>query len=356
MGSKDGCEFKFFDLFNFLKSSPVKKPQVQRKYGLPGSEYKFMDLFSQKNIFPQEKKPDRREYTLMFVPHHNTDVISLRVSFKALKYSAAILSVLLVLMIGALVTYQHEASVASTQREELKHLRAVNASQSTQLDELAKNTAGLQGDLTRLDRLDSELRRLVNSDSMSTSRSGIDRPSVTSHSGQGGPIVKPQISELNNLVRDMRSDAKAREQSLIELRELLAERNARLAATPSIWPAAGEITSPFGWRSSPWGEGGDWHPGIDIASDYGTPIVATADGEVIYANWYNGYGNLVQIDHGYGIVTFYGHTCRMIVGVGDRVKKGQVIAYMGSTGNSTGTHVHYEIRVNGTAVNPANYL
>ena len=122
---------------------------------------------------------------------------------------------------------------------------------------------------------------------------------------------------------------------------------------PSIWPTTGVVSSPYGLR---WG-GTDFHPGMDIANDMGTPIVATADGVVEYAGWNSGgYGNMVDIDHGNGIMTRYGHASQVVVSTGQQVKRGQLIAYMGSTGFSTGPHVHYEVHVNGQRVNPISYL
>ncbi|SDE50874.1 hypothetical protein SPACI_017690 [Sporomusa acidovorans DSM 3132] len=131
---------------------------------------------------------------------------------------------------------------------------------------------------------------------------------------------------------------------------------AKLATTPSIWPTSGEVTSGFGWRSSPWGDGSEMHPGIDIANSIGSPIFATADGVVVQSGWAGGYGNIVHIDHGNGIETIYGHNSRVSVSVGQSVKKGQIIAYSGNTGRSTGPHAHYEVRVNGTAVDPIRFL
>lgn len=122
---------------------------------------------------------------------------------------------------------------------------------------------------------------------------------------------------------------------------------------PSIWPTTGVVSSPYGLR---WG-GTDFHPGMDIANDMGTPIVATADGVVEYAGWNSGgYGNMVDINHGNGMMTRYGHASQVVVSVGQQVKRGQLIAYMGSTGFSTGPHVHYEVHVNGNRVNPISYL
>ena len=105
-----------------------------------------------------------------------------------------------------------------------------------------------------------------------------------------------------------------------------------------------------------WG-GTDFHPGIDIANDMGTPIIATADGVVEYAGWNaGGYGNMVDINHGNGLMTRYGHASQVVVSAGQHVRRGQLIAYMGSTGFSTGPHVHYEVHVNGQRVNPISYL
>lgn len=129
-----------------------------------------------------------------------------------------------------------------------------------------------------------------------------------------------------------------------------------LAVTPSIWPARGTITSGFGWRISPFGDGNELHAGIDIAYTMGAPVLATADGEVVVSGAAGGYGNLVQIDHGNGIATLYGHNSQLLVSVGQAVKKGQIIALAGSTGKSTGPHVHYEIRINNTPVDPMKYL
>ena len=122
------------------------------------------------------------------------------------------------------------------------------------------------------------------------------------------------------------------------------------------WPISGRITSYFGGRSSPGGIGSTNHQGIDIAGSYGIPVYAADGGTVTYAGWMGGYGYLVQIDHGNGYVTRYGHNSSLTVSVGEHVYKGQQIARVGSTGNSTGNHCHFEIRYNGVARNPLNYL
>lgn len=304
----------------------------------------------QQGLPAKKAPPDKREYTLMFVPHHGKSAFSLRIPIKALKITAAALGILMVLSLGTFIHYRHTVNVANSEKAELERLREVNASQNKQIEQLAKATAVLQEDIGRLNKLDAEIRRLVNSDEQpAASRSGTVRS--TPQGGQGGPVVKPQAGELTNLVKELQATAKAREQSLSNLRDTLVERNARIAATPTIWPTYGDVTSRYGWR---WGS--DWHPGIDIANDYGTPIVATADGTVTFSGWYSGYGKMIQIDHHNSIVTVYAHNSENLVDVGQAIKKGDIIAYMGSTGYSTGPHCHYEVRVNGSTVNPANFL
>ena len=122
------------------------------------------------------------------------------------------------------------------------------------------------------------------------------------------------------------------------------------SAAGFVWPVHGVLTSGFGWR---WGR---MHEGVDIAVSNGTPVVAAKAGVVIVAGWMGGYGNLVVVDHGGGVATAYGHNTSVTVGVGQQVAQGQLIAYSGNTGHSTGPHVHFEVRINGGAVDPMGYL
>ncbi len=126
---------------------------------------------------------------------------------------------------------------------------------------------------------------------------------------------------------------------------------------PSVQPVADlKFTSNFGIRSDPFRHTAAMHAGVDIPGPIGTPIYATADGVVANASWRGGYGNLVEVNHGKGIATRYGHLSKILVADGERVKRGQLIALMGSTGRSTGSHLHYEVRIDGHAVNPTPFL
>jgi murein DD-endopeptidase MepM/ murein hydrolase activator NlpD len=152
------------------------------------------------------------------------------------------------------------------------------------------------------------------------------------------------------------SETLIREQGVLELYNSLSERQNLLSATPSIKPARGWFTSKFGYRISPFTGRPVMHNGLDIAASPGAPVFAPADGIVSYAGYDPGYGKLVSIDHGYGVITRYGHLSQISVEVGQRVKRRELVAAVGNTGRSTGPHLHYEVRVNNIPVDPINYV
>lgn len=146
------------------------------------------------------------------------------------------------------------------------------------------------------------------------------------------------------------------EERVNEVYEANEDRISFWASTPSLWPTQGWITSGFGYRLSPWGEGVKMHKGIDIASPYGSSVFAPSDGTVVYAGYKGGYGNTVIIDHGYGISTLYGHNSELFVHEGDRINRGMKISAVGNTGSSTGPHLHYEVHVDGIPTDPSKYI
>jgi murein DD-endopeptidase MepM/ murein hydrolase activator NlpD len=169
---------------------------------------------------------------------------------------------------------------------------------------------------------------------------------------------RQRLTDLSQLSSQDRADAQevdALQAASAALTERIrAAQGQSSSTTPSsaglIWPVSGPVTSPFGWR---WGR---LHEGIDIGVSYGTPIHAAASGTVIYCGWESGYGNLTVLDHGGNLATAYGHQSSIAVGCGQHVAQGDVIGYVGSTGHSTGPHLHFEVRVNGSPVDPMGYL
>lgn len=154
----------------------------------------------------------------------------------------------------------------------------------------------------------------------------------------------------------LRSLLEGLESRLQSVRTNVDKRNALANATPSIWPAQGWLTSTMGQRTDPLTGDSDYHSGLDIAGDKGQPIYATAAGVVTQAGYSGGYGNLIVIDHGFGLETRYGHLSSFVAHIGDHVKRGEMIARLGSTGRTTGAHLHYEVMANGRLLNPLQLL
>jgi murein DD-endopeptidase MepM/ murein hydrolase activator NlpD len=171
----------------------------------------------------------------------------------------------------------------------------------------------------------------------------------TSEHGAGGPALKLDPAAVERL-----ESRAARLETDLRLYEAALRERARV---PSIWPVEGESTDSFGVRGNPFGGGGaEFHPGQDIAAPRGTPVLAPAEGRVVEAGWKNGYGQTVVIDHGNGLTTRYGHLSRIEVTAGEELKRGDQLGLVGSTGRSTGPHLHYEVRVGELPVSPQHYL
>jgi murein DD-endopeptidase MepM/ murein hydrolase activator NlpD len=185
--------------------------------------------------------------------------------------------------------------------------------------------------------------------------SGLDREGM---GGLGGPVTRPSpLAELGNreLVRhlnDLGRRSVGLEFEYRRLQDFYNNRSILLAATPAIAPVNGYPSGSYGYRLDPFSGARDFHPGLDISAAYGNPVVATADGLVTSAGHWVAYGKLVVIDHKFNVATRYGHLSRVSVRVGQRVKKGDIIGYVGSTGRATGPHLHYEVRLGGQPVNP----
>lgn len=178
-------------------------------------------------------------------------------------------------------------------------------------------------------------------------------PGVKAPIAAGTELFLPGVQELKAALasrgyRNQDHNEGSGNQRLVASRSLIGQFGNRVGSLS--WPAAGQISSPFGIR------GYSFHPGMDICNNVGTPIHAAKGGVVVSSGWMGGYGNAIDVDHGGGIVTRYGHCSKLLVPVGKKVEAGEQIALMGSTGYSTGPHVHFEVRIQGRAVNPAGFL
>ncbi|MBQ7514760.1 MAG: peptidoglycan DD-metalloendopeptidase family protein [Schwartzia sp.] len=301
-------------------------------------------------IHPEE----HREYTIKIIPHQGETVHSIRLSRNVFKYGLASLAAGALLFVGAASFAVYSSFSAVSDAQAISELQQVNTMQQEQLAHLAKKANALQDEMDQLHQVEQELQQL------SGTAPATEEAEAANHDGQGGPWVEPDVKNVNRALDSIHQRLERSRRNLEDIRAALQEQQQFAinqdqvnATIPSIWPASGEVSSPYGLR---WG-GSDFHPGIDIANDYGTPILAAADGVVTTAGWNSGgYGNMVDIDHGNGIMTRYGHAEEVVVSAGQTVRKGQIIAFMGSTGFSTGPHVHYEVHMNGDVINPIGYL
>jgi len=225
---------------------------------------------------------------------------------------------------------------------------------------LSEKVSQLEGELSKIRELDQRLRvvaglnkgdeqlaPLAQGGSDTASRTAL----VDALKQRTGRVADWVNQDLTALGQEINSQAR----SLRELKAYLDDKVATLASTPTILPVKGLITAGYGYRKSPFTGQREFHEGLDIAAPYGTPILATADGIVSFAGPLVAYGNVVFIDHGHGFATFYGHTSTTRVREGQRVRRGDIIAYIGTTGRTTGPHVHYEVHVDGVISNPLKY-
>lgn len=326
---------------------------------------------SEPNVVEKTEKVEKVQnssYTVRIIPDKIDNVKLFTISKHMVKYLIASVVIMFILVIGSLGFAGYAYINNQSDKEHIRELQEANTIQQQQLSELDKKANSLQEDMDQLINLENELKQLsgveIDDENTSTDENA-DESINPEQNGQGGPYPQPLTIEnvrntLNNVESKMSGQRNNMQQLKLELqkaivmkRQQIAISNQTISVTPSIWPAQGVVSSPYGLR---WG-GSDFHPGIDIANDMGTPIRATADGVVSVAGWNSGgYGNMVDINHGNGVMTRYGHASYVVVSAGQQVRRGQIIAYMGSTGFSTGPHVHYEVRINGQAVDPSGYL
>lgn len=235
---------------------------------------------------------------------------------------------------------------------ELAALRAANGEIRFENDSYRQATGELAGQIAALQTAVDQLGNDANLDP-ETRRAIQNLPrNVRERAMGGGPAAQPPEATIG-VLRGVLNVIDAQVSSVrtaVERQQLLA------SATPSIWPTTGWLTSSFGGRVDPFTGGRDYHAGLDISADAGKPVRATADGTISESGWSGNYGNMVLVGHRFGLSTRYGHLSRLAVSRGQTVRRGDVIGYVGSTGRSTSSHLHYEVLVNGRLTNPLRLL
>ena len=293
--------------------------------------------------------------TLMYLPGQAGRIR--RYQFKRVWISRAgyALGLALVLVCALSVDYVRTRQ----QVVELARLRAETEEQRAQILAYSRQVEDISTHLDQISQLDRKLRVITNLDPAEPlplpGIGGVEGSPIEPHQ-LAGATRQSRHRRMTEMLGQLSDAAGAEAQSLDELIRHLEHQTARLSSTPSIAPARGWITSTFGYRTSPFTGSREYHKGLDIASRTRTPIVASADGVVVFAGERRALGYAVEIRHGYGLDTIYGHLEELDVKTGDKVKRGQKIGLMGNTGRSTGPHLHYQVEVNGSPVDPRNYI
>jgi murein DD-endopeptidase MepM/ murein hydrolase activator NlpD len=276
---------------------------------------------------------DERLYAFIVARTNRSRARIRRISIHKRWVKASALMMAVVLCAAAYGLYGLTQSVNRMRiEEENNRLRLENELQRQQLEKLEN----------RVDAIEDKSRRL-------SEEAGVPAAEGADPRGAGGPFLSLDADTLALV------EARAAQlEASLQVAEVALREKARI---PSIWPVEGEATDAFGVRGNPFGGGGsEYHSGQDISAPKGTLVVAPADGTVTHAGWQSGYGNLVTIDHGNGLSTRYGHLSKVEVVTGQELKRGELLGLVGSTGRSTGPHLHYEVRIGDVPVSPRHYL
>lgn len=298
-----------------------------------------------------------REFTFLCIPGDGSHVAKKDIKKEHIKFAFTCFTCVFAGMICAIGVLAHFAYQNEEQKAQLREFQQTKYAQEQTIKELRQMAEKNQKQLAALSKLEDQVR-----DQMEKSGAQLPPKSdAETYTGQGGGYYTGTIAESSIIYeqeKNINRQAEAKKADLQNLLNAIENENYRREYTPSIWPTdGGYVSSSFGGRRNPFdGYSRDWHPGIDIAVDYGTPVYASASGYVQQAGWYGGYGRYVRIGHDFGYVTAYGHMSSIAVNAGQYVKKGDVIGYVGSSGFSTGPHLHYEVMMNGEQVDPSSLL
>jgi murein DD-endopeptidase MepM/ murein hydrolase activator NlpD len=295
-------------------------------------------------------------YTLLILPKKDSSAKKISLSSTLVKGVSIFVMGLLLFVMYFSYDYIH----IRREQAELKRLKQQTAEQRIQIDGLVAKVEQFSIKMDELRQFDKKIRI------MAKLVTGRDKEQLL---GIGGPVSeenrlrsrmaaddKTMISGIDRHVDRLMEDAMSREQSFTALLTYLQEKKSLLAATPSSWPVLGWVTSEFGRRISPFGSGTEFHKGIDIATRIGRPIQTPADGIVAEVAYQHDMGQMVRIDHGHGVSTLYGHLSKAAVRVGTTIRKGDRLGFVGNTGSTTGSHLHYTVMLNGVPVNPRKYM
>jgi murein DD-endopeptidase MepM/ murein hydrolase activator NlpD len=291
----------------------------------------------------------KKYVSIIIVPHNKAKTRNVSLSEKAVKIAAGIgLFVFL-----ALTVFLIDYFTMNVTRQKYKTIWDENAQQKTAIAQYQQTIDKLQ---TTIDNYENYAKKLNVMAGLKSEEVLEGEPGVGSGSGQEiGETGSSQTLDLGNL-NDISLKADRVARNLDTLTTFFEDQVLQLASTPTIWPTKGYMSSSYGWRDDPFTGKRTFHHGIDIATSQGNPICATADGTVIQSRTDKIGGKTIKIKHMFGYVTIYCHLSKFLVKVGQKVKRGEIIGLVGSTGKARGPHVHYEVQLNGKEKNPYYYL
>lgn len=304
-----------------------------------------------------------KRITFLIASDHGAHVKTASISKPVLFSIVLSLVLFIACIIYFMVDYQSVKTELTDSRMRISHTKAqteIIANQQKQIQNFDLKIQELQSHLQNLKSLENKIRLIANLEEANASEPLLGIGGSSREDFDPGTQIKKsrnQLTKKMHLKIDQLSDASIDQASSFDqLIKLLEDKKNLLAATPSIKPVKGYRSSKFGYRHSPFTGRKEFHKGLDIAARKGSKIKAPADGVVVFSGKKGLMGNMVAIDHGYGMITRFGHLDAMLKKRGDKVKRGDIIALVGNTGRSTGPHLHYEVRLNGIAVNPENYF
>lgn len=299
-----------------------------------------------------------RKFSVIIVPEKDSHIRRFDCSRRTLNIALSALAVFLLTVVSCVFTMMHYyRAYESTEEARIRAARF-----ERERSDLIGKVASLEDALARTQRFAMKLESLAGAKEGREASLGPLEGHFRSirealdQEANGGVAWQPPVLTLSTDEMETKIDLMKTRTAEIEklLHAVFSEQQDKLffwASIPALWPTRGFVTSQFGAH-----RGYRMHEGLDIAGGVGTPIVAPGDGIVTFTGYKGGYGNMLKIDHGYGVVTHYGHCSKIFVQEGDRVKRGSIVAAVGNTGSSTGPHLHYEVYMDGVPVNPLRYL
>jgi murein DD-endopeptidase MepM/ murein hydrolase activator NlpD len=312
--------------------------------------------FGQAGIMEKGKTKSARKYlSILFVPRYLGEVREVKIYGHRFILSAAVIAVSAALFFFG--SYINNITAENkTLNSAVEVMQTMNAEQNVLLaDKLQEITKAAQYSSTIDDKI-NEFTDLYRQMTENYLRSKLDSSLSSRSSESTGLDFVSDLKEVRSLIGELEKLNEEDDSVVVDLTEIEASINKYLDTVPTLYPASGEIISKFGKRTDPITKTKRMHEGLDIDAPYGANIKAAASGTVESCGYQSGYGKVVIINHGRGVKTVYAHTSKILVEVGQTVKKGDIIAKVGSTGRSTGPHLHFEVRINGEPVNPLKYL